>query len=167
VSCEPEQAQVWPSKDPADALDHYVDFEDEGVRKWTADTDFGTAVRLRPVRGNGFEYESNGGRSGLKPPVFPTVIGQTVTDGSQTLTCRAVSTASLRKTVAGTPTWIADSGITVSSPGISGTRASAVLSGGVDGQEYTVLVDADFTDGTSKTATCILPVSRPVRVCNG
>jgi hypothetical protein len=99
--------------------------------------------------------------------VFTQNIGQPVTDGSITWTCQAISDASLRKTVLGIPTWTPETGITASGPSISGTLTSAVLSGGVDGQDYTVLVTANFsgTPPTSKTMVCILPVRRPVKVC--
>lgn len=167
MPCEVVPAGVWPDKDPDSALDHYVDFETECARRWEQSTDFGASVRIRE---GGFDWESSGGRSrGRGRTTFPEVATAdvtTVTDGSITWTCKALSTSSLKKTISGTPTWVADTGITTASAAIVGTRASAVLSGGVDGQDYTVLVNAIFSDDTTLTKVCILPVRRAVRVCS-
>lgn len=166
MSCDsPEPARVWPAKDPDSKLDYYVDFQDECARRWSKDTTYSAGERVRPARPTGFEYESSGGRSGTRPPIYPEAIGQTARDGSIVWTCRALSSQSLRRTIVGVPTWTAPSELSMDGQAIGDTVASANLAGGVDGEDYTVLVNALFSDGNDITATCILPVRRPKRVC--
>ena len=167
MTCASKPARVWPDKDPDSSLDHYVDFENECARRWEPKTDFPSGVRIRE---GGFDWESSGGRSrGRGRILFPekaSVDVTTVIDGSITWTCRGLSTASLRKNLATTPTWTTESGVVAGNLSATGTRAVAVLGGGIDGQDYTVLVNAQFSDGTSMTKVCILPVRREVRVCD-
>lgn len=170
MSCDADEpALVWPAKDPDDKLDYYASFERHLARQWEPFTDFASGTRIR-VYGNsksaGFEFSSSGGRSGGRPPVWPEALAATVIDGSITWTGQALSTSSLRTTISGTPTWTADTGVTVSAEAVSGNIASALIEGGTDGEDYTVLVKATFADGTSKTAVCVLPVRRAVRVCD-
>lgn len=154
-------AGEWPAKDPDDKLDYYVNFEPECARLWDRDTEFAFGDRVRPQKSTGFEYEWSAGRTGNRPPVFPTVLGRTVADGSGTWTCRALSASSLKRTISGTPTWTVDAGLTVESVAIAGTISMAYLSGGVSGQTYSVRINAILSDGSDITATCVLPVERP------
>lgn len=49
---------------------------------------YATGAFIQPAVANGFYYQySTGGTSGGSPPSFPTTIGQTVSDGTGTLTC--------------------------------------------------------------------------------
>jgi hypothetical protein len=163
------EAHVWPAKDPGDKLDYPVNFERHLARQWEKWTDFTTGQKIRVYlngQASGFEFEATtGGRTSGRAPTWPTTISATVADGSVTWTCRALSADSLKATISGVPTWTADTGITVSNQTIIGNRAIAYLADGTDGEDYTVLVKATMTDGTSITAVCILPVRRAVRIC--
>lgn len=162
MTCDADiPALVWPPKDPDDPDTHYVSFESFLARRWEPNTYFAAGVAIRPTIGDGYQYSSSGGYSAARAPRFSS----TVVDGSITWTRAAISTDSLRTTISGTPSWTADAGITVSLPSISGQVAQALIADGVDSNDYRVLVQATFADGTEKTATCILPVRRPVRVC--
>lgn len=166
MSCETEKASVWPSKDPEETLDYAVDFEPFLTRFWERGTTYTTSTRVRPTRPNGFEYEcTSGGQSAQREPIWPTTLGATKTDGSITWTCRAVSSSSLTASIDGTPTWEAD-GVTISGETVSDSLAIAYISGGTDGEDYSVQVIATMTDGTIRAKTVILPVRVPVRVCD-
>lgn len=61
---------------------------------------------------NGFEYEvTTAGQTGSREPIWPTTIAATVTSGSVTFTCRAISNSSLTKTISSS-TWSVPTGIT-------------------------------------------------------
>lgn len=160
-----EDIAVWGQKDPDDADTFAVDFEKACARIWLPNTDFAASTRIRvysPASGAGYDHEWSGGRTGARVPKFGASVNQTAVDGSGVWTCRTLSSASLYRTISGTPTWTADSGITVANEAIADTVATATLSGGTDGNDYTVLVKATFSDSTSRTQVCILPVKRPV-----
>jgi hypothetical protein len=76
-------------------------------------------------------------------------------------TTRAISAASLLRTIVGTPTWTVD-GLTVTGEQVVGLRALAKLADGIDGQDYAVTVTAATTD-LVLVKTAILPVRLPVR----
>lgn len=148
-------------QDPSDKLDYHVDFEEHLERIWEADTDYSIGVRIRPPTATGYEYEATtAGRSGMRPPRWPTSITSTVTDGSVTWTARAISTSSLKSTVSGTPAWSADTGLTVSGETVDGQRASAYIAGGDDGQRYLVRVEATMADTTERNASFWLLIKR-------
>lgn len=161
------EALQWPAKDPGDKLDYGVNFEPSLANVWKAGTTYATTSRIRPNRSTGYEYECTtaGQSANREPSDWPIVIGATKTDGSVTWTCRALSTSSLRTTVASV-TWNADTGITVSGQTLTGQIAAAYIEGGTDGEDYTVLIKATMADGTSTTAVCILSVRRAVRLRN-
>jgi hypothetical protein len=163
-----EPASAWPDKHPDAELDYAVNFESECARKWSKWTDFAQGVRIRVYNATnapGFEFEATtGGRSGGRPPAFHTAdaAGETVSEGSIVWTARALSSDSLIRTIVGTPAWVADSGVTVANQAIGGMVAVADISGGTDGQDYSVTVTATMSDGNDVVKVCILPVRIPV-----
>jgi hypothetical protein len=169
VSCDIEPAAVWPAKDPSEKLDYAVSFERGLTRFWKPGETYTATTHVRPSKPTGFEYEcTTTGQSGAREPTnWPTTEGATLTEGSVTWTCRAISALSLITTISATPTWVAPTGITVSGETISGQMAIAYIAGGQDGQEYSVLVTATCADTTIRSKACILPVKRAIRVCEG
>lgn len=162
-----DAAFVFPNKHPSAVLDYAVDFESECARTWSKWTDYALNDCIRVYQfgsASGLEWKATtAGRSAGRPPNFPTVVGQTVKDGSVIWTAQALSTSSLVRTISGTPVWTADSGITAANATISGMVAIADLSGGVDGQDYSVTVIATMSDGNAVPKVCILPVRIPRR----
>lgn len=170
MTCKPVKAPVWPPKHPDATYDYAVDFEEECARLWSALTDFDAAERIRVFTGGkavGFEFEpTTPGRSGLRPPVFPSVIGSTIADGSIVWTCRAITNASLVRTISGTPTWeVDDDAVTISGETVSGFKGIAKMTGGEDDTDYVITVTAETSDGLIIPKTVILPVRIPVKVC--
>lgn len=161
AECPPEFTQ-----DPADKLDYTVKFDEELAMRWERETLYAQTDRRRPSASTGYEYEcTTAGQSGRKEPVWPKVVGETVTDGSVTWTCRAVSNTSLRSTLS-SATWAADAAITISGQTVSGAKAIAYLEGGVEGREYEIRVQGTMADGTKKSKAFILKIDR-VRCVNG
>ncbi len=154
----------WEPKHPSAELDYAVDFESECARTWSRWTDFAQGDKIRVyVNGpaSGFEFEATtGGRSGGRMPAFPGTLAATVRDGSIVWTAREISNDSLVRTINGTPTWAADTGITIANEVVAGQVAIADISGGTDGQEYRVTVTASMSDGNDVVLECVLPVER-------
>lgn len=170
MTCKPVKASVWPPKHPDATLDYAVDFEEECARLWSSLTDFAAGERIRIFTGGkavGFEFEpTTPGRSGVRAPLFPSVIGATAADGSIIWTCRALSSASLLRTISGTPTWeVDDDAVTISGETVSGFKGIAKLAAGEDDEDYVVTVTATTSDGLAIPKTVILPVRIPVKVC--
>jgi hypothetical protein len=169
VTCDATlPAKVWPAKDPSAKLDYAVDFEAECARRWTKGTDIaiGTHIRVYSKTGAaGFDMvATTGGTTGGREPTFPQVVGSSVTDGSVVWQCQARSSSSLKATIVGTPTWTADTGVTVTSASITGTKASALIDGGTDGQDYTVTIQATLSSGSTPVVITVLPVRRARKV---
>jgi hypothetical protein len=151
---------------PGDRIDFEVDFETNLTRWHESGRTYAAAVRVRVPARPGFEYEAtSGGQTGKAPPIFPTVIGQTVSDGSIVWTCRAVTTSSLTTTLVSAVWSVLDSGVTASGQAVSGQAATAFLHGGVDGNDYRVLVTGTMQNGAIMNRLCILPVRVPRRIC--
>lgn len=170
MTCRPVKASVWPPKHPDATLDYAVDFEEECARQWSRLTDFGAGERIRIFDGGkavGFEFEpTTPGRSGVRRPLFPSAVGEAVPDGSVVWTCRAISSASLLKTITGTPAWsVDDDAVTISGETVSGFKGIANLAGGEDDEDYVITVTAATSDGLAIPKTVILPVRIPVKVC--
>lgn len=133
-----------------------IELVDALARKWLANQPYAAGVRVRPAArpGTGFEYESSGGQSnGKKEPAWPTVLGQSVLDGSITWTCVALSHASLIWRIAGV-TYEAPIGITnhaqpyLDEPGAQ--QIPIEVSGGTAGETYDLIVSVQCTAaGTS------------------
>lgn len=168
MTCAHVPAQVWPEKYPGATLDYAVDFERVCAREWSPWTDFATSTRIRvfsPGQGSGYEFEATtGGRTAGRNPTFGT--SGTTRDGSVVWTPRAITAASLLRTISGTPAWTADAGVTVSAVAVAGFKAIAKIAGGTDGEDYGVKVTATGSDGLVIVELAILPVRVPVRVCS-
>lgn len=95
-------------------------------------------------------------------PAFPSTLSATVRDGSVVWTAEAISSASLVRTISGTPTWAGDD-VTIANETVEGMVAIADISGGEDGEDYSVTITATMSDGNDVVKVCILPVRIPVR----
>lgn len=114
-------------------------------------------VRVRPVKATGFEYEAvNTGLTGKKKFVFPIVLDETVLDGSVSWAAKAISNASLERTIDSSD-WIvpAGSNIVVSDEAFINTNGMQVTScqmtGGTLASEeapHRVINRVTFSDGT-------------------
>lgn len=151
-------------QDPGEELDYAVDFAGHCARVREPNTEYSSGVKVRPARATGYQYSSGGGVTGTQEPRWPTTIGNTVQDGSVTWTCEAITTGSLKRTVTGTPTWTADTGLTVGTPTVSGTKTTSLVSGGTLGQTYLVRVAGTFSDGTDLVVPLQVEIKRPARV---
>ena len=170
MTCKPVAAKVWPPKHPDATLDYAVDFEEECARKWGPLRDFSAGQNIRIFTGGkavGFEFEpTTPGRTGVRVPVFPSAIGDTVSDGSAIWTCRALSSASLLRTISGTPAWaVDDDAVTISGEAVASFQGLAKLAGGEDDDDYVVTVTATMSDGLIIPKLVILPVRIPIKIC--
>jgi hypothetical protein len=129
-------------KDPSRQLDAELDLYDLCGAFWHPVRDYALNEFTLPRIANGFSYETTvAGRTGEREPRWPTVIGDTVTSGSATFTCRAAASNALFP--ASSPSAVSDpSGLTISSVSIeSNTRVLATYEGGTLDTDY----DAVFT----------------------
>lgn len=114
---------------------------------WKPANEYAATQYVRPVTINGFEYEcTDAGQSGSQEPDWPTTIGETINDGSVEWTCRdfaSNATDSIQ-----THTVVADTGLTIDSSTISGTRIDVTVSGGTLGRSYDMAVRANTTAGS-------------------
>jgi hypothetical protein len=170
MTCKPVRADVWPPKHPDATLDYAVSFEEDCARTWRPIADYGAGERIRLFSGGkcvGFEFEpTTPGRTGTRLPVFPSVVGATVDDGSLVWTCRALSNDSIIRTIVGTPSWsVEEDEITITGEAIADFQATAKLGGGEDDEDYDVTVTATTSDGLVIPKLVVLPVRKPVKVC--
>jgi hypothetical protein len=166
TACD-EAAGVWPDIEPDGKELHLVDFTRALSRFWQPGADFALNAAVLPTVPTGFQYKAQGsGRSGQREPIWPKALTGTVTEGSITWVCEAISTTSLQTTVSSVA-WTADSPIAVGSQSLSGQIASALLdvTGAIDGEDYDVLVSATCADGQVIKKRCVLPVRTAKRVC--
>lgn len=133
---------------PASVLPVMFDFGSRALANcWESAAEVSPTYRVRPAIPNGYEYEATaGGQTGWKEPIWPKVLGATITDGSVVWTCRAISTQSLSSTVSSVA-WSSDSGIVISDEVLQGQLARAMVSGGTDGQTYRITAEATCSDG--------------------
>lgn len=153
-------------QDPGEALDYSVEFAAHCARLREPDTSYPLNTRVRPVRANGYQYNaSTGGRSGTNEPRWPVTVGGTVQDGSVVWTCEAINAASQSRAVSSTA-WVGDAGLTIGTPTLSGTKATALISAGTLGQRYLVRVTATCDDSTTPVAAFFIEFKRPARTVN-
>lgn len=151
---EPADYRIQPDalKDAAESLKVSIDLYDLCAVKWRPNEDHSSGEFIRPPSPNGFSYEvTTGGRTGASPPRFPTTIGNAVTSGSVTLTCRASSGGGINAITS--PTATSDpTGLTISGVAVSEShKILATYAGGTEGQDYDVVYS--FTlDGVTRIA---------------
>lgn len=120
---------------------------------------------VRPTEGNrtGYEYiVTQAGQTLIEEPSWPTVIGDTVMDGSVEWTCQAISNASLQKTIVSV-IWDGD-GFTVTDAFIVNTdgeqRVGCFISGDQSPGKYLVVADVVFSDGHDEKFGVEIKMSR-------
>ena len=153
-------------QDPAETLNYAAEFAQHCAYIRESDTDYAMGAHVRPAAATGYQYVATaGGHSGTKEPRWPTTVGGTVVDGSVTWTCEAFAVSSLLRTVSSAG-WGSDTGLTVGTQVLTGTRSTVNISGGTLGQTYLVRCAAACSDGTSVTAAFYIEFKRPARVVN-
>lgn len=140
---------------PGDKLPIRIDLTDFCERRWdnrrgAGIYQAGNFIRPTPQNRSGYEYECTaGGQVGTEEPAWPTVVGQTVLDGSVEWTCRAISNSSLLKTIV-SAVWDGD-GFTVTDEVIVNTNGEQLVSCFISGDQslgkYLVTVQVTFSDG--------------------
>lgn len=125
------------TKDPEESYPVLFSFYDWCANVWEPNEQYDVGEYLRPTRPNGFAYQSSGGTSSNRSPIFPIVTGATVTDGSQTLTCvpaGANGLSSLSELTASVIDDLAISGLSI----LEVANIAATYMGGTDGSDYEV-----------------------------
>lgn len=115
---------------------------------------------IRPTTPNGFSFVTVlGGQSGNAEPQWPSLLGQTVNDGSVIWASQAVDTTSLFATVQ-SATWLPPSGIIVSGAEVSGQVVIAEIdaTAAVAGTNYAINVATKMSDGETKVGQIVLKV---------
>lgn len=125
-------------KDPNESLTKVLDWFNLCANFWRPNEEFASGEFIHPPIATGFTYQASGsGRSSTRQPRWPTVLGQTVIDGSLTWTCTAAGSNGLTQISA--PFATAPDGITASPLSVAETTKLLVTySGGIDGQTYDV-----------------------------
>lgn len=129
------------TKDPAEEKKVTLNLFKYCANYWRANEPFDLNEYARPRKATGFAYQSGGGTSGAREPIWPTTLGRTVTDGSVTWTCVVAQANGLNAVSA--PSATPDPlGITITDVSVSETtKILATYQGGTLGQDY----DAVFT----------------------
>jgi hypothetical protein len=115
---------------------------------------------IRPTAPNGFQFISaSGGQSGNAEPTWPTVIGQTVNDGSTVWTCEAIDNSTLYAVV-NSAQWKVPSGIAVTGQEVSGqlTLAEIDTTNAIAGTDYAIDIATTMSDEEVKVGRIILKV---------
>jgi hypothetical protein len=115
---------------------------------------------IRPTSPNGFQFKTTlGGQAGNSEPVWPNIIGQTVTDGSVVWTAQAIDTTSLFATVVSVA-WQVPPGITVTAQSTLGQLVIAEIdaSAATAGTNYPINVSTKMSDGETKVGQIVLKV---------
>ncbi len=139
-----------------------VDWHDYLVRQRRPGTAYNAGDRVRPLRkdATGLQYNcTTAGVTSGKPLVrWPTVAGGTVTDGTVVWTAEAVTSASLRTTIA-SEDWSASAGVVLGAESSSDLRYIVMVGSGVSGQTYTVTHRVTLAlNSEDKEAVAVLPV---------
>lgn len=143
---------------PDEVRDYVVDWAAETYRFWELATEYNAGTKVRPSLANGFEYSASatGQTNGKKEPTWPTTIGDTVTDGSITWTCTAITTDGLLRHIVNSTWTTEDSTITVSGSqflNTSGSQRTYIqISGGVAGDTKDAVNTVTFSDGVKLDA---------------
>lgn len=139
-------------KDPSESRLITLDLFKYCASFWRANEQVDSLEYLRPRKATGFAYQVTvAGTTGMREPVWPTVLAQTLVSGSVTLTCVAAAANGLNPITS--PSAVSDPlGLTISAVSASeSTKILATYSGGTLDQDY----DAVFTftlNGVSRVA---------------
>ena len=118
---------------------------------------FASGEFVRAQRDTGFYYEiTTAGITANQYPVWPRVAGETVQDGSAVWTARHPSTAVLPIVLSAT--WTLPSGIVLASQTLKPQLIQPTFSGGVAGEDYTLVVRVTPNAGNAFDLTFTLPV---------
>lgn len=139
--------------DPDESYPVELDLYPMIVNVWRPNEPVTLAEYRRPRIPNGFSYEctSGGTTSGAEPSRWPRLIGNSVTDGGVTWTCRAAASNGINP--ATSPSMVSDpTGMTISNVSVTDDRfILATYSGGLAGQVYDAVLT--FTlDGKTRIA---------------
>lgn len=115
---------------------------------------------IRPTNPTGYQLTTAlGGQSGNAEPTWPSINGQTVTEGSVAWAVEPIDNTSLFATVV-SAAWRVPTGIVVTGQEVLGQLVIAELdaSGATPGQNYTINVATTMNDGESKVGQIVLKV---------
>lgn len=153
-------AEVEPKRS-FDEVPIAVDWHDYLANFREAGTAYASGYRVRLPRryATGLQYQcTTPGVTSGKPNVrWPTLVGGTVTDGTVVWTAEAMSTQSLRTTIA-SDDWPAVAGLTLGTESNNDLRYQVLVDGGTSGQTYEVKHQVILANGEEKEAVAVLPV---------
>lgn len=154
--------ELWEQeKDPDDAVEYGIDFEEHIVAEAVRQCFFPAGVILRYPRDTGFYYEVTkaGKTSSYYPDALPRAEDVEVADGSCVMTCR--HPASVNLAVIDGNSWSVVSGgsdLVIASERVDGMRVFATMTGGTDGLDYEILCRIHTSTGLTIDATRTLRV---------
>lgn len=143
-----------------DVILYGIDWAGWLANYWQRGANVPPGLTIRPRYPNGFQFTTlNGGESGNLEPVWPTIEGETICEGSVLWMCEAIDTTSLTATVQ-SAAWKTPPGITVDGQVIAGQLVIASLDAtqAIAGVDYQVNVPTTMSDGESKTGRFVLKV---------
>ena len=148
------------TKDPEEVRSVILSFYSMCVLTWRRNEIFDADEIARPAgRPTGFAYQSSGGTSGIREPVWPRVLGANVVDGSVTWVAIAASTNGLNpitSIVAEDET----GGLVALAPiVIESVKVSVDYTGGVVGQNHVVKYTA-MINGAPRVARQIVKIRK-------
>jgi len=127
-------------------LDYGFNWTRELARKWEPDLPFAAGTKIRPATDEGqtgLQYASSGGQSGPTEPPWPSVIAETVLDGTIIWTAEALTTASLTEQIADSEWESPDPDVTLDGDDTSATAGLqatiAFVSGGIVRRSYDIV----------------------------